>query len=289
MSIRFYNPPHVLLAQGDREGADIGGALSIVAMDNKHQLHVVGNIFSELSRGRFFKEVGLEDVFSDFTVKHHDDEAVVNDQELITRLVNAFNTIRKNGWIFYGIAGFEANTFEDALFVRLNPENVERLREAHRRIRTQRHFPVLIQDVTERSFIASMFHGNGYQYVHYPNDRDLYSIYEQTKNFIGWVAGIVCTAQEAANFYIISGNIHPLTQESEIKMNLITFEEAMGFIESEVIYPVSWFRINIGRNSLGSLEHWKEIQEDEGLKFAIKAYLQYVNTILKEQHEGRLE
>ena len=64
MSIRFYNPPHVLLARGDREGADIGGALSIVAMDKKHQLHVVGNIFSELSHGIFFKEEGLEDVFN---------------------------------------------------------------------------------------------------------------------------------------------------------------------------------------------------------------------------------
>jgi len=289
MSIRLYNPPHVLLAKGDRKGADIGGSLSLLAIDRKHNLHVVENIYSELSWGKFWEEPELKEEFEDFSVKHMDDEAVRDEKELITRLVNGFQKIRKNHWIFYGIAGFESNTFVEALFLEplLALHYVEKLKDAHKRIRNQEHFPVLLTDISESSFIASKFHGNGYQYFHFPEGMDLYSISERTNSLVGNAAGIVCTAESAANFYIISQNLHSTKQKMEIEMNLMTLEEALGFIHSNVIFPVSWFRIYVGRNSLETLEKWENIAENEKLKNTLKAYLQYVNTILKDEHERK--
>lgn len=288
MSLRFYNPPLVLLAGGNREGADIGGSRSIMAMDKNHNLHVVENIFLEISRATFWQELGLEDEIENFTLSHQDDGAVTNEQELITRIINAFKKIRNKGWIFCGIASFESNTFMDAYFVNLNLEYIEMLKGAHKRIRNHRHFPVLLKDVSEHSFIASMFHGYGRQYFHYDDDTDLYSIYELTMHTIGYVAGIVCTAQEAANFYGICGNIRPQTQKLEVLMDLTALNEAIRFIENNVIFPVSWFRMHIGRNSLETLDKWKDIKENKELRFALRGYLHYVNSILKEEHERRI-
>ncbi len=285
MSVRFYNPPLILLARGDPEGADIGGALSVLALDKDHNLRVVENIFSEVSRGTFWQEKGLEDEFENFILKFIDDNAVVDDMELINRIIKSFNIIRKKGWIFYGIAGFESNTFEEAQFVELNLEVVNQLKDAHRRIRNQQHFPVLLEDVSERSFIASMFHGNGRQFFHYPDVVDLYTIYEQTKHTVGYVAGIVCTAQEAANFYILNENIHLQIQQPEVRTNLATLHHAMKFIKNNVIFPVSWFRIHLGRNAIETLEKWSQINNNDELLFALRGYLHYVNTILREEHE----
>ena len=288
MRVRLYNPPLVLLARGDPKGADIGGALSILAMDKNHNLHVVENIFSELNHATYWQEEGLEEEFENLIMEHMDDEAVTDNQELITRIINSFNTIRRNGWIFYGIASFESNTFVDAHFMDLESEYIERLREAHRRIRNQRHFPVLLEDVTDQSFISCMFHGFGSQFFHYPDNRDLFTIFTETMHIIVDVRGIVCTAQEAANFYTISGNIRRPGQESEAQMDLQTLDVALGFIENDVISPVAWYQLYLGRNALVTLDRWDEIRDNNELRFALRAYLQYVNTILRDEHDKTL-
>jgi hypothetical protein len=289
MSLRFFNPPLVLLARGNSEGADIGGAVSIVAMDKKHDLHVVENIHSSLSWAGFWQELGLEDEFENFTLKHLDEEAVDNKQELIARITRAFNRIRHNGWIFYGIARFESNTFMEPFFLELNQKNIDKLKNAHKRIRNQNKFPVILEDVSESTFIASKFHGNGAQYFHYSEDRDLYSLYELTMHTGGYVAGIVCTATEAANFYIFCGNVRLHTKKAEVQWDLKTMDEAIRFIEKGVIFPVSWFRLYVGRNALETLDKWADIKENEELIFALRAYLHYINTILKEEHDKKLK
>lgn len=285
MSLHFHNPPLVLLARGDQDGADIGGALSIIAMDKKHNLHVVENIFSELSRGTFWRENGLENEFENFIMTFIDDNATFDVQELIRRIINSFNTIRRNGWIFYGIGGFESNTFVEAQFVQLRPEIVDQLREAHRRIRNHLNFPVILEDVDSRNFIASMFHGEKREFFHNLDDLDLFTVFEQTRNTVGYVAGIVCTAQEAANFYIINENIRNRDEEPIVRMNEETLHEALKFIENDVIFPVSWFRIHLGRNAIVTLERWSDINNNDELLTALRAYLHYVRTLLKEEHE----
>jgi hypothetical protein len=285
MSLRFHNPPLVLLARGDQEGADIGGALSIIAMDKKHNLHVVENIFSELSRGTFWKESGLENEFENFILRFLDDNATFDVQELMRRIINSFNIIRRNEWIFYGIAGFESNTFVEAQFVQLEPEIVDQLREAHRRIRNHLNFPMILEEVNARSFINSMFHGNRREFFHYPDELDLFTIFEQTRNTVGYVAGIVCTAQEAANFYIINENIRDRNEDPLVRMNKETLRVALKFINNDVIFPVSWFRIHLGRNAIQTLEKWSEINKNKELLFALRAYLHYIRTLLREEHE----
>ena len=290
MSIRFYNPPLVLLAKGNKEGVDIGGALSIIAMDKFHHLHIVENIFSELSWGKFWEDPAYNDQIQDFTVKHEDNEGLFDPKELIARLVNAFAKIRANGWIFYGIGDFESNSFMDALCMDLDYGYVQQLMEEHKRVRDQRKFPVLLdQDLTEHSYITSKFNGNGYQYFHYSNtnpvETDLYAIIERMNPLIGYVTGIVCTAQGAANFYIISETMRPLRQKAETRMNTNTLDEAYNLIRKDVIYPISWFRIDLNLGSLKTLEQWNEIKDNEDLKFALRAYFKYVKTDLKEEHD----
>ncbi|TFG20528.1 MAG: hypothetical protein EU530_02905 [Promethearchaeota archaeon] len=290
MSIRFYNPPPVLLAKGNKEGVDIGGALSIIAMDKHHYLHIVEHIFSELSWGKFWEDPAYSDQIQDFTVKHEDNAGLFDPKTLIARLVNAFAKIRANGWIFYGIGDFESNSFMDALCMDLDYGYVQQLMEEHKRVRDQLKFPMLLdQDFTEHSYINSKFNGNGYQYFHYSNtnpaDTDLYAIIERMNPLIGYVTGIVCTAQDAANFYVISETMRPLRQKAEIRMNTNTLDEALDLIRKDVIYPISWFRIDLNLGSLKTLEQWNEIKDNEDLKFALRAYFDYVKTDLKEEHD----
>ncbi|MBN2155939.1 MAG: hypothetical protein JW776_07845 [Candidatus Lokiarchaeota archaeon] len=290
MSIRFYNPPPVLLAKGNKEGVDIGGALSIIAMDKVNHLHIVDNIFSELSWGKFWEDPALSDQIQDFTVKHEDNEGLFDSQKLIFRLVKAFEKIRSNGWIFYGIGDFESNSFMDALCMDLDYGYVQQLMEEHKRVRDQQKFPILLdENFTEKSYIATKFNGNGYQYFHYSNtnplENDLYSVIERMNAMTGYVTGIICTAQGAANFYVISETMRSLRHKAEIRMNTNTLEEALELIRKNVIYPISWFRIDLSLSSLKTLEQWKDIKDDEQLKFALRAYFEYVKTDLKEIHD----
>ena len=147
MNIRFYNPPPVLLARGNSKETEIGGARSIIAMDKDHNLHVVENIFSELSKAKFWDEPGLENEIENVTPVHQDDSAVYDEQVLIERITSAFEKMKKNRWIFFGIAGFESNAFVTNQFVDLTEEQRELLQEAHTRIRNQQHFPKLEEAV----------------------------------------------------------------------------------------------------------------------------------------------
>ena len=290
MSIRFYNPPPVLLAKGNKEGVDIGGALSIIAMDKNHYLHIVENIFSELSWGKFWEDPAFSDQIQDFTVKHEDNEGLFDPKKLIARLVNAFAKIRANGWIFYGIGDFESNSFMDALCMDLDYGYVQQLMEEHKRVRDQLKFPTLLdKELTESSYIATKFNGNGYQYFHLPDmnpqESDLYSIVDRMNRLVGYVTGIVCTSQGAANFYVVSETMRPMRQKAEIHMNTQTLDRALDLIRKNVIYPISWFRIDLSLASLKTLEQWNEIKDDEQLKFALRAYFDYVKTDLKEEHD----
>jgi hypothetical protein len=290
MSLRFYNPPRALLARGNPEGADIGGTRSIIAMDKKHNLRVVEHIYSELSWAEYWKEPELKGEIENLTLKEMDDAAVYDNRELIKRISNAITKVRKNNWIFFGIAGFESNTFKESFFIDVPPKLIQKLEYAHAKIRSQNRFPVLLKEhliQTTQNFISIMFHGNGRQYFHIPNDQDLFITNSFTEELHGYAAGIVCTAQEAANFYIINENYLPNGPQREIHTNVNLLEDALAFIEHLVIFPVSWFFMDIGITSLETLDKWEEIREDEQLRHALDAYQNYLSTTLQEEHERR--
>ena len=56
MLIDFYDPPPTLLAQGSKEGVDLGGSKLILSMDDSRNLFSQGNIFTEMSWAEFYKE-----------------------------------------------------------------------------------------------------------------------------------------------------------------------------------------------------------------------------------------
>jgi hypothetical protein len=66
-------------------------------------------------------------------------------------------------------------------------------------------------------------------------------------------------------------------------------EEALDHIRKNVIYPISWFRIDLNLGSLRTLEQWKEIKDNEKLKFALRAYFDYIKKDLKEEHDLHIQ
>ena len=199
-------------------------------MDKFHHLHIVENIFSELSWGKSGEYPAYNDQIQDFTVKHEDNEGLFDPKELIARLVNALlKFVRMDGY-FMGLEISNPIRSWMPFCMDFDYGYVQQLMEEHKRVRDQRKFPVLLdEDLTEHSYITSKFNGNGYQYFHYSNtnpvETDLYAIIERMNPLIGYVTGIVCTAQEAANFYIISKTMRPLRQKEETQMNTNTLDE----------------------------------------------------------------
>ncbi|MHA1339061.1 MAG: hypothetical protein ACTSRZ_03610 [Promethearchaeota archaeon] len=289
MSLKFYNPPIALLAKGTKEGVDIGGSLNILAMDQDLNLHNVKTIFSELSWGEFWEDPEINDQIKDITMKVEDIQALFDPKELVKRLIEAFAIIQARGWIFLGIADFESNSFQDGMLIEgLDYQFIERLMLEHKRIRDQSKFPELIDEQMMKvgnAFIYAKFYGKAANYLHYPPGISLFSIFNKLKPISGNIAGIVCTSQGAANFYILSENIHTIRSESQYRIDVESLEIAFDLMKKNIIFPISWFKINLGLASLKILEQWDQIKDNEALKKVLLKYFKYVNSSLKQQHE----
>ncbi|MBA7611846.1 hypothetical protein ES703_19077 [subsurface metagenome] len=101
----------------------------------------------------------------------------------------------------------------------------------------------------------------------------------------GFATGIVCTSRGAANLYIMSDNI--VYKEDEIpdlyidQENLVIIE--MG-IQRELLFPISWFRIDLGIRSLETLELWDKIKDDSRLNKALDRYDKYVTSLVYKKY-----
>ncbi len=89
----------------------------------------------------------------------------------------------------------------------------------------------------------------------------------------GFATGIVCTSRGAANMYIMSDN---LVFKDDVIPELYIDEENLMIIEMgierELLFPISWFRIDLGIKSLETLELWEEIKDDPKLSKALEYY-----------------
>ncbi|MBD3350521.1 MAG: hypothetical protein GF364_03445 [Candidatus Lokiarchaeota archaeon] len=293
MSIRFYKPPKALLSKGGKEGSEIGGALIILGMDQDLNFHTVRVIFAELSWGEFMKEKGYETEYGGFSVIQDDTKALWDKNELIARLVEAFEYIIKKNWIFFGIADFESNSFQSEMLIEgLDYKYILRLMNQHKKIRDEGKFPVLIDKKKTKNkdaHIATKFNGQNYNYFHYTSDTDLFMIFNKLNDITGNVAGIVCTSQGAANFYILSQNIHKKKDSAVYHIDTKTLEDAFTLMTKNVIFPISWYKINLGLNSLKSLEKWQDIKDDKRLKMVLYKYFSYAKKKLRKQHQIRLQ
>jgi hypothetical protein len=286
MPTRLYSPPLSLLSKANKQGVDIGGSLSLVAMDKDHNLHILENIFSELSWGEFWKEKEISDQIENISVKFTDNESLFDPAELLRRLINSFAKIRANNWIFFGIANFESNSFADAKLLDLDFETVERLIKEHKRVRDADKFPMLLDERTSQGgYITLFFLGQTFDYFQYSPDVTLWTIADKIKPITGNARGIVCTSQGAANFYLLSDNLRPLTGSTSYRIDSQTLEDAFNSMRNNVIFPITWFKIDLGLSSLKTLDKWNDIKNDMSLKQSLLGYFQYLNTTLKQQHE----
>ncbi len=97
----------------------------------------------------------------------------------------------------------------------------------------------------------------------------------------GFATGIVCTSRGAANLYVLSDNI---VFEEDIIPDLHIDEDNLVIIElgiqRELLFPISWFRIDLGIKSLETLELWNEIKNNPKLTKALGYYEKYITGLV---------
>ena len=283
MPLEFYNPPSALLASGSKTGVELGGSKSIVSINVKHNLYNEGIIFSELSWGEFYQEEGLEDQIDTFTTREYD--SVSEDPSaLIDTIVNSIYNIINHERLFYGIADFEVDAFLNQNTVipglKIDYKIINKLLDAHKVTRDEDLFPKILSDAKGTNRIKIEFQGSkkknlqlyGFKLEDYANRLRLAH---------GFATGIVCTSQGAANLYILSDNI---TFQEDEPPELYIDEDNLAIIElaiqRKLLFPISWFRIDLGINSLRTLELWEEIKDENKLRKALNHYDKYITSLV---------
>ncbi len=288
MSLEFINPPRGILASGTKDGVEVGGTKSILSIDGNHNFHNEGSIFTEMSWAEFYKDLeGLEDQIDTFTTTEFK-SVRDNPEELVKTIVKAIDSIINNNKVFYGIADFEVDAFlnQNGIIpgLKLDYAIMNRLMEAHKKTRDRNLFPELILDTQGAKKINIEFQG-----AHTKNLRIYGSTLEDFSDKLrmakGFATGIVCTSRGAANLYIMSDNIVFSEEELvELKLDdeIVTIIE-MG-IQRELIFPISWFRIDLGLRSLETLDLWDEIKEIPELNKSLEHYDRYITGLVVKKY-----
>ena len=209
MPIEFYNPPSAILASGTKLGVELGGSRSILSIDQFHNLYSEGSIFSELSWGAFYQEEGLEDQIDTFETKEYD--SVREDPKaLVQTIVDSIYNIMNNQKLFYGIVDFEVDAFLNQNTIipglKLDYQIINKLLDAHKKIRDEELFPKILSDAKGSSRIKLEFQGTKRVNLHL-NGTKLEDYADNLRMAKGFATGIVCTSRGAANLYIMSDNI----------------------------------------------------------------------------------
>ncbi|MFX0071742.1 MAG: hypothetical protein ACFFAO_11695 [Candidatus Hermodarchaeota archaeon] len=287
MSIEFINPPKAILASGTKKGVELGGDKSILSVDGKHNLYNEGTIFTEMSWAEFYQEQGLEDQIDTFQTTEY--TSVRDDPDaLVKTIAESMNKIIKNNRVFYGIIDFEVDAFLNQNCVipglKLDYGIINKLMEAHKKTRDENLFPELITDTEGMKKIQFEFQGTNKKNLKIYG-LNLEDLADKIRLGKGFATGIVCTSRGAANLYIMSDNIvfgEDLIPELYIDEENISIIE-MG-IQRELLFPISWFRIDVGIKSLETLELWDEIKERPKLKKTLEQYDNYVTTLVFKKY-----
>ena len=264
MPIEFYNPPSAIIASGSKLGVELGGSKSIISIDGHHNLYSEGLIFSELSWGAFYQDIdGLEDQIDTFTTKEFD--SVREDPEaLVKTIVETIYDIMNQKKLFYGLLDFEVDAFLNQNTVipglKLDYRIINKLLEAHKKTRDQQLFPKILSDAKGSHKIKLEFQGEKRLNLHL-NGTKLEDYGEVLRMAKGFATGIVCTSRGAANMYIMSDN---LVFKDDVIPELYIDEENLMIIEMgierELLFPISWFRIDLGIKSLETLDLLEKIK-----------------------------
>jgi hypothetical protein len=289
LPIEFINPPSAILASGSKLGVELGGSKSIISIDAFHNLYSEGVIFSELSWGAFYQDLeGLEDQIDTFTTKEFD--SVREDPEaLVKTIVESIYDIMNQKKLFYGLLDFEVDAFLNQNTIipglKLDYQIINKLLEAHKKTRDDELFPKILSDAKGTHKVALEFQGVKRVNLHL-NGTKLEDYAELLRMAKGFATGIVCTSRGAANMYIMSDN---LVFKDDIIPELYIDEENLAIIEMgierELLFPISWFRIDLGIKSLETLELWDKIKEDSKLTKALEYYERYVLSLVQRKFQ----
>ena len=283
LPVEFYNPPSAILASGTKEGVELGGTKLLVSIDGFHNLYSEGIVFSELSWGAFYQEEGLEDQIDTFETKEFD-SVRENPEGLAETIIESIYNIINNQKIFYGIFDFEVDAFLNQNTVipglKLDYKIINKLLEAHKKNRDKNLFPQILSDAKGAHKIKIEFQGNKKRNLQL-NGTKLEDFAEVLRLAKGFATGIVCTSRGAANLYIMSDNLTYKEDElSELYIdsdNLMIIE--MG-IERELLFPITWFRVDLGIKSLETLELWDKIKGYPKLMKALERYDKYISSLV---------
>ena len=285
--LKFYNPPPALLASGTKEGVELGGSKVIVSIDGEHNLYNEGKIYSELSWGEFYEIEGLEDQIDTFTTKEY--ESVREDANALAgTITKTLLNIMKQGRLFYGICDFECDAFMGNIPVpglHLDQKLINKLMESHKTTRDEKRFPKSIKDAEGKEKIKITIQGTNKEHLYLPG----YSLEERAvylRKAKGFATGLVIASDKAANLFMLNDNIiFKEGKESDfyIDQDCLTVIE-MG-IPRKVLFPISWFRIDLGILSLETLELWDEINANPRFREILDQYEQYINQIIIEEYK----
>ncbi len=283
MSLDFFNPPSAILASGSKKGVDIGGSKLIVSIDSNHNFYNEGLIYTEMSWAAFYEEKGLEDQIDTFTTKEFDsireDPDALNDA-----IIKTIYQIINNRKIFYGIADFEVDAFLDANIsvvpsLKLDYKIINKLMEAHKTSREKELFPNILDEEGVRK-IKIEFQGTKKDNVHLKGS-NLEDLINKLRLAKGFAVGLVCTSRNAANLYIMSDNIVFRKDEfPEIYIDEENIKIIEYGIKKKILFPISWFRLDVGIRSLETLELWNTIKDNSELNKALSHYERYINALV---------
>ncbi|MFW9972524.1 MAG: hypothetical protein ACFFDF_20225 [Candidatus Odinarchaeota archaeon] len=283
MSIEFINPPSSILATGSKLGVDLGGTKTIVSIDAFHNLYSEGNIFTELSWGAFYQEEGLEDQIDTFHTKEFD--SVREDPKALTKtIIDSIYNIINNQKLFYGIVDFEVDAFLNQNTVipglKLDYKIINKLLDAHKKTRDSDLFPKIMSDAKGAKRIKVEFQGKKKKNLHLIGNK-LEDFADILRFANGFATGIVCTSRGAANLYVLSDVI---VFQEDILPDLHVDQENLAIIEfgiqRELLFPISWFRIDLGIKSLETLELWNNIKDNAKLNKALERYEKYITSLV---------
>ncbi|MBY9014374.1 MAG: hypothetical protein KGD68_01650 [Candidatus Lokiarchaeota archaeon] len=294
MSLDFYNPPSAILGGGTKKGVAIGGSKIIVSIDNSHNFYNEGLIYTEMSWAAFYADdENLPDQIETFTTTEFD--SIREDPEaLVDTIIKIIYQIINNKKIFYGIADFEVDAFLDTNTsvipgLKLDYGIINKLLEAHKRSREKDLFPKIISDNQDIIKIKIEFQGTKKNNVHIRGSK-LEDLINQLRSAKGFAVGIVCTSRNAANLYIMSDNI--VFSKDEIAEMYIDDDNIKVIeygIKKKLLFPISWFRIDIGIRSLETLELWDQIKDDPDLNKAFGHYERYINALVFKKFKSQAE
>jgi len=291
LPIDFYDPPGAILASGSKEGVELGGTKCIVSIDQVHNFFNEGNIYTEMSWGEFYDIEGLEDQIDTFTTKEYD--SIREDPDaLIETIIRAIVSIIRNQKLFYGIADFEVDAFMNQNTVipglTLEADILNKLMDAHKTTRDENKFP----DITKaagRNKIKIEFQGTKKKNLHFFGSK-LIDLADRLNLARGFATGIVCTSRGAANMYIMSDSIvfnDNEERELYIDKDNITIIE-MG-IERKLLFPISWFRLDLGIKAFETLELWDKVKDDPNVNKALNAYENYITKLILNKYKREAE